>query len=667
MLRTALPRRLRLSSPILAVALLLARGSPAQTAAPDPAPTSTSQSPPTPAPPAPAGDDAQPSVVVVHGKKASAQDVGAVDLRGQDVRGVAGTFGDPFQAVQALPGVAATASGLPYFYVRGAPPADSGYFLDGIPLPALFHIGPGPSVVPPAMVDHVDFFPSAAPARFGRFVGGIISGTTTAPSNVARGEAEVRLFDASAFAESPIGADTSALVAGRYGYPNLLLSIFAPSLSLRYWDYTTRVTHALSDHDAISLFVIGAYDHEQDASQDLTPVDSQFHRIDLRYDHRWSGGSLRLASTFGYDRTSTLFTNSNQVATETSGRLRLELDQRLGRDARLSAGADANAAHYLYAFTGPGAVTAPLDAEQVGGAYADLTLHPARRVELGAGIRFDAYRTRGTVMGAVDPKLMARVSVAPGLSWVSTFGIAHQEASYVVPVPGLSVGSSGGLQAVYQLAEGIEARLPLDLSATVTGFYNVDRNTSDFVGDCGTLATNCTSVDRVNGRTYGLEVLVRRAFARRLSGWVSYTLSRAERRIENVPYLSPFDRTHVLSAVLSYDFGAGIRAGARATYYTGRPDIPTFLFPGSPTDYEFAPGQLSQHRLPDFFRLDLRLEKRWQIGSQHREWISAIVEFFDATLAKEAIDFQCVVIGGLCQARYIGPIALPSIGLEAGF
>ena len=126
-----------------------------------------------------------------------------------DARAIPGTFGDAFQALAALPGLAPMASGLPFFYVRGAPPADTGYFVDGVPVPTLFHIGPGASIVPEALVDHVDFFPGAAPARYGRFVGGIIAGQTTEPSPVARGEASVRLFDASAFVESPMGESSN--------------------------------------------------------------------------------------------------------------------------------------------------------------------------------------------------------------------------------------------------------------------------------------------------------------------------------------------------------------------------------------------------------------------------------------------------------------------------
>ncbi|HTB78736.1 MAG TPA: Plug domain-containing protein, partial [Polyangiaceae bacterium] len=168
-----------------------------------PAPTSATAAPSSPAPAAsgsaPAAG-AAPVEVTVHGQRLSGV-AGGDQVTPSDARAIPGTFGDPFQALAALPGLTPMASGLPFFYVRGAPPADTGYFIDGVSVPTLFHIGPGASIVPEALVDHVDFFPGAAPARYGRFAGGVIAGQTTDPSPFARGEGSVRLFDASAFVE----------------------------------------------------------------------------------------------------------------------------------------------------------------------------------------------------------------------------------------------------------------------------------------------------------------------------------------------------------------------------------------------------------------------------------------------------------------------------------
>src|SRR6185369_387559 len=115
------------------------------------------------------------------------REVGQTTLSASDVREMPGAFGDPFRAIEALPGVAPMVSGLPFFYVRGAPPNDNAYTIDGIRVPLLFHVGLAQGVFHPGLIDRVDFYPGVAPASHGGAAGGVIAGQTLAPSSVAHG------------------------------------------------------------------------------------------------------------------------------------------------------------------------------------------------------------------------------------------------------------------------------------------------------------------------------------------------------------------------------------------------------------------------------------------------------------------------------------------------
>ncbi|MEO7111425.1 MAG: energy transducer TonB, partial [Polyangiaceae bacterium] len=75
------------------------------------------------------------------------EEAGEISVSAGEVRQMPGAFGDAFRAVDSFPGVTPMASGVPFFFVRGAPPGDTGYFLDGLRLPLLFHVGVGPSVI----------------------------------------------------------------------------------------------------------------------------------------------------------------------------------------------------------------------------------------------------------------------------------------------------------------------------------------------------------------------------------------------------------------------------------------------------------------------------------------------------------------------------------------
>jgi hypothetical protein len=118
----------------------------------------------------------------------------------------------------------------------------------------------------------------------------------------------------------------------------------------------------------------------------------------------------------------------------------------------------------------------------------------------------------------------------------------------------------------------------------------------------------------------------------------------------NQQFTATYDRTHVVNAALAYNLGRNWRAGTRVIFYTGIPKTP------DPTD-------TTTTRLPPFFRVDLRLEKRWQLGE--RTWISVVAEWMNATLSKESVATTCTLQG--CQTQEIGPVTIPSLGLEGGF
>jgi hypothetical protein len=210
-------------------------------------------------------------------------ELGTTHIPREEARFIPGAFADPFHVVEALPGLAPVLSGLPYYLVRGAPPGDVGYSIDGVPVPLLFHVGPGPSVIATPLVGNVDLYSSGYPAMYGGYAGGIIAGTSLEPSSRPHAEAQARVFDASAFVETPFhdGAG-AASVSGRYSYTQALIGLVAPDYGLGYWDYQARVSHRLGEYDRLTLFVFGARDELDTGPSHLKFYESQFHRADLR-------------------------------------------------------------------------------------------------------------------------------------------------------------------------------------------------------------------------------------------------------------------------------------------------------------------------------------------------------------------------------------------------
>ncbi len=662
------------------------------------APAETPSEPSTGAAPPPG----TPAEVVIRGERPEPSR--SATLSRAEVRQIPGTFGDPFRAIEVMPGVTPIISGLPFFFVRGAPPGDVGYFLDGIRLPLLFHVGAGPSVVHPGLIERVDLYAGGYPARFGRYSGGIVSGETTAPVPKLHGEYNVRLFDAGALAEAPFANGRGiVLLGGRYSYTAALLSLLAAGVQLDYWDYQARATYDLTSDDRIGVFAFGSYDYlgQLTSDQTVTLFGTEFHRVDLRYDHRLSeNGNVRLAVTAGLDRTRL---PADRFLRDRLAGMRSEITYRLSPAVLLRTGTDIQIDDYDVELNtglnnGVASIASlfPTRTDIAIGARADTVLKLSPPFEVTPGVRLDFYGSEGATAIAVDPRLSTRLELSKRARLLSAFGLAQQPPAFAVPVPGFQPGGlHGGLQRALQESLGLEFDWDDATTATATVFHNAFFNMSDALsyqppqlngclpgslpsdmlfGDTGGTSGRCPGRIRVPGTlgadgsggeggmnaataletrtigtSYGLELFVKRKLTGRLGGFLSYTLSRSTRSAGPNTYVANFDRTHVVNAALAYNLGRNWRAGTRVVFYTGLPK------PSDPTD--------ASTRLPPFFRLDLRLEKRWQLGE--KTWISAVAEWMNATLSNEAMSTTCTLQG--CQAQTVGPITIPSIGVEGGF
>jgi TonB family protein len=576
-----------------------------------------------------------------------------------EVRQLPGAFGDPFRAIEALPGVTPIASGLPFFYVRGAPPGNVGYFLDGVRVPYLFHVGLGPSVVHPGLVERVDLYPGGYPARYGRFAGGIVSGETSAPLPRLHGEANLRVFDVGALAETGFADGRgSILLGGRYSFTAEVVSLLAPNTDLAYRDYQLRLSYALTPKDRLTAFGFGSYDLVAQTTAGVYNIvfGSEFYRLDLRHEHSFGASSkLLTALTLGFDQTRAAEQRNSQ---DRMLSLRSELHQPLGASLTLRTGGDLtldgfSADRRTYADP-EDPDTARFDnlfpprTDLALGAWADLVWTPSRWLEITPGVRADVFSSKGATAWAADPRISARFALSPELRIVHAYGLAHQPPSFVVPIPGLTPGKlAGGLQTSLQTSAGVEWDLLEDTTATATLFHNAFFNMNDALGTRELAGANAIE-QRSRGESLGFELFIRRRLSQHIGGYLSYTLSRSTRAVQGYVFPSAFDRTHVGSTALAYDLGRNWRAGMRFVFYSGVPKTT------DDTGTIRPPPPEHPDRDPSFYRIDVRLEKRWLLAEA--AWISFVLEVLNTTLEKETFG-----------DTKIGPVTIPSLGVEAGF
>lgn len=145
------------------------------------------------------------------------------------------------------------------------------------------------------------------------------------------------------------------------------------------------------------------------------------------------------------------------------------------------------------------------------------------------------------------------------------------------------------------------------------------------------------------GRAYGAELLLKKREGQ-LNGWLSYTLSRSERRFDDINQGNWFaarqDRTHDVSAVAMYQLSPAWNISATFVYSTGN----AVTFPSGKYSVDgrtlWYYTERNGYRMPDYHRLDLGAT--WESNVSKRFKSSWTFGIYNAYNRKNAyiIDFR---------------------------
>lgn len=572
------------------------------------------------------------------------EQAGVERLELDEARDTPGTLGDPFRAVLTLPGVVPMMDGLPYFYLRGAPPAGTIYFYDGIQLPALYHMAAGPAVVHPQMVGAIDVHNGIAPVRYGGHSGGVVVGEGPPErEEEVFAEAEIRALDVNGFVQGRVG-DVTLSAATRFGYPGLLLSAFAPNAGLTYWDYQARGRLGLGGGHRLELVALGSYDSLSISFPDDTSfaLTLAFHRVELRQIYQDASTEIGFALRLGHGESSfdgvddlvpmrnglelTSFGTRFWVKRR-EGNLRLRLGGRaVGAAGRLFALGDSDSGPQNLFGGGLGGTRTRLTTS----AHAELEWRPIETLGVIGGVRADLWVTPGTYEAAIDPRLRIVWKPDPALTLHAAGGVARQPAVLPIPLPGLSeLPLTMGLQTAIQSEIGAMTRMEVDdlrlrLGGTLFLHHYDNLMAPEFFNppDGGCTAQGLCRFpggvsERVDGLAYGLEVSLRAEMGRHFAGRLAYTLGRTESDpyAGETSYTPTYDIRHVFNVVIQYDSRDGFTAGIRAFLRSGASQGFTYL---SGDDLTLA---RYEQRLPPFARLDAMIGYGWDAGWAHLRFI----------------------------------------------
>lgn len=596
---------------------------------------------------------------------------GVHHIEGNEVNELPGTYGDPAKAIENFPGMGRVLLSQGSLFVRGAAPNESAVFVDDYEIPDLYHFTGSTSVINIPFVDSVELVPGAFSARYGRSTGGIVVlKTKKLPTDDVHGFAKADVIDAGAYVGVPITDKVAVGASARRSYldaiRNIQLGVSGSGDSLvlvpTYWDYQLKLDWDTAPGHEFVVFAFGSGDRETYVSDGAgalevfdRDVDSDFHRLSLRYAHSvGSGLSHAMTLTLGYDRA---FLNEQQglrFRDRQSGdvQLRDEWSWRttslLGRPTKVVIGIDTTARADGWVFGGfladSGVRELPnpdLDggvrdrratlqtARATGAVYLEATLEPIDGVVLVPGLRLDGMVLDGPDGPAsylnLEPRVAGTWQLIDG-PWGTLARVGGGASSRPPDADELAAAKEAGIALPPQHAFGLQGGLEqsfgdgLNLTSTLYAVWRDNLTTKSREFPVPDRAGTSPVVGGGSGKSVGAEFLLRLTLPKQAFAWVTYSLARHE-RLDNdddkgnafaVPYGYPsaFDTTHLLGVVGQVQLPWNLRLGARYRVASGMPDdsVQGGLFDADSGRYLPEPRAKGSSRLPLFQAVDVRID-----------------------------------------------------------
>ena len=585
-------------------------------------------------------------------------------LEQREMARIPGTNGDALKSLQALPGVGRSPGLGAQLIIRGAAPQDTQVFVEGVPIPIVYHFGGISSVIPTEMLERLDFRPGNFGVEYGRVMGGIVDVKTIAAPTDGKfhGLAQADFIDTRFVAKGPIPLlhDWAFVVGGRRSYVDLWLK---PLLASRgagftaapiYYDWQAFAENHPTTNSRLRFGFYGSNDRLEifrDTINTRDPAESGdlaihtgFGRFVGSYENQISKTvHFRQVLAYGYDVTS--FTNGARSVEIVAHPFtdRSELSLTLGKGYVLHLGADV-----LYTTTRvdltqprPRVAGEPADGNtQIlftendaptffsPAVYSEMEMQLTKRLRLVPGFRIDY--TGATQRFNTSPRISARYVLLPGENPTTLKGGVG--AFYQPPQP-LQISPVFGTPGLYSnraihTSLGVEQTLGKRVEISFEGFY---KHLDELVARTPSASGGFNYSNLGTGYVVGTELLIRYKPDARFFGWIAYTLSRSTRRDNPAAaqHLFQYDQTHILTVLGSYRLGGGWEIGARFRLVSGNLFTPCLggALDASTNAYTCVSGSPFSERLPAFHQIDIRLDKHWYF----RDWqISTYLDLYNA-------------------------------------
>lgn len=603
---------------------------------------------------------------------------------------------DLIRSIQLLPGVTTVGEGASGFNVRGGDVSQNLVLLDEAPVYNSSHLFGFFSVFNPDAVKDVKLIKGGIPSQYGGRISSILD------VRMKEGNAKKReinggigsIFSRLTYEQPFAKGKGSFIVAGRRSYIDILAKPFLNSdlkdSKFYFYDLTAKVNYQLGNKD--TFYASGYFGKDVFGGGDFG-FGWGNKTATARWNHIFSNKLFMNLTGYYSNYDYNLGQNQNKPDAKDkfdwkskiiSTSIKPDFTFYITPNNQLTFGGQ-----YIYYDTRPGKATFVSE-----GDMQDISLEPryadesalyignelkfGDRISLQYGARYSYFRSLGPATEyeyADKGKGVRRDPIFPGTEYKR--GDVIKSYGNLEPRAALNIGitSNASIKASYNrtsqylhLLSNTAASSPLDVwtlsginikpekadqvalgwfqnfkdntyEASVEVYYKKLYNQIDYVPASDLLLNEYFTGDLLfgKGRAYGAEFYLKKNKGR-LTGWVSYTLSRTERLVESINnddwFPARFDKPHNITAVAIYELNKRlslssnftIQSGTPATFATNRYTVGDLVIGNN---YN---GMRNNSRIPAYHRLDLAATlkaKKKLFKAGEGEWVFSVYNVYN--------------------------------------
>ncbi|MEJ7646458.1 MAG: TonB-dependent receptor plug domain-containing protein [Chryseolinea sp.] len=619
--------------------------------------------------------------------------MGTIDMPMNQIKSLPAFLGevDVFKVLQLLPGVQSGSEGSSGLYVRGGGPDQNLTLLDGVPVYNASHLFGFFSVFNADAINHVELVKGGFPARYGGRLSSVIDINMKEGNNKKiQAEGSIGLVASRLTVEGPIGhsRNTTFIVSGRRTYIDILAS---PLIRLTtkgderagyyFYDFNAKINHRINDRNRVFLSMYSGDDKAHAESRYI--ADNTFETYDNQDNLGLKWGNVTTALRWNSIINKKLFSNASATFSKYQFLVSADSRETITRpdsvtvdyfktryqsgitDYALKADLEylPNPKHYVrfggqaidHTFS-PGVLnyhSTEISDTTLGSRktrtqefalYAEDDFLVTTALKVNVGLHASALAVEGKVFKSLQPRLSARFLITPKFSVKASYAhmtqFIHLLSNVGIGLPtDLWVPATAriGPENSYLTSAGASYTLKNQYEFTIEGFYKNMKGLIEYKDGADYLNVESDWQDKVEvgkGSSYGAEFFAHKKTGK-ISGWIGYTLSWANRTFPNInegrsfPYR--YDRRHDLKIAAIYEvkplkelsltwvYGSGAAVTlAKSSYLQS---------PGTLSHYYNADGQTiinygdrNSYRMRPYHRLDLSYTITKKMKWGERSW-----------------------------------------------